>query len=45
VVGFVVDQIREKMEELKKGKSQVVEVGHTVSVVHINYLLEIDWLI
>ncbi|OQR88022.1 ion channel [Achlya hypogyna] len=30
VVGFVVDAIREKMEELKEGRSQVVEVGHTL---------------
>ncbi|KDO28069.1 hypothetical protein SPRG_20227 [Saprolegnia parasitica CBS 223.65] len=30
VVGFVVDAIREKMEVLKEGRSQVVELGHTL---------------
>jgi len=28
VVGFVVDAIRARMEELKKGKSRVAERGH-----------------
>ncbi|OQR93691.1 ion channel [Thraustotheca clavata] len=30
VVGFVVDAIREKMEVLKDGRSQVVELNHTL---------------
>lgn len=28
LVGFVVDKIRSRMEELKKGKSRVIETGH-----------------
>ncbi|OQR88605.1 ion channel [Thraustotheca clavata] len=30
ILGFVVDSVREKMDSLKKGKSQVVEENHTV---------------
>jgi hypothetical protein len=30
IMGFVVDGIREKMDNLKKGKSRVAEVGHTL---------------
>jgi hypothetical protein len=30
VIGFIIDAIQEKMENLKKGKSNVVEQGHTV---------------
>jgi hypothetical protein len=30
IIGFVVDAIQEKMESLKKGRSNVVESGHTV---------------
>jgi hypothetical protein len=30
VIGFIIDAIQEKMESLKKGKSNVVEEGHTV---------------
>lgn len=32
IMGFVVDGIREKMDNLKKGKTQVAEVDHTVRV-------------
>ena len=31
ILGFVVDSVREKMDSLKKGKSQVVEDNHSVS--------------
>ncbi|KAF0694788.1 Aste57867_14386 [Aphanomyces stellatus] len=30
ILGFVVDSVREKMDSLKKGKSQVVEENHTL---------------
>ncbi|EQC38472.1 hypothetical protein SDRG_04180 [Saprolegnia diclina VS20] len=30
ILGFVVDSIREKMDDLKKGRSNVVETGHSL---------------
>jgi hypothetical protein len=32
IVGFVTDAVKEKMDSLKKGRSNVVESGHTVMI-------------